>query len=292
MDDLDLEGLRPLTGGWSGQTFSADLGGEQVVVRIYPPGAGRGDDAALIDAALLRLVRGLLPVADVLECRRADQAADRPGLLVTEWLPGVRGDLVLPDLDAAARERLGAHLGGLLADLAGMPMVRGGEFVDVDLTVRPHPPAADGLPAWVDEHRSLFGWSAAELRGLDDLAADAQALLDEVDRVCLVHSDFNPKNLLIDPETLTVTGLLDWEFAHAGLPVTDLGNLLRFDDLPGLGDAVVGAYVDRHGGRPDDVRALGRAADLWALVDLAARAGDNPVADRAAALLRERAGER
>ena len=51
-------------------------------------------------------------------------------------------------------------------------------------------------------------------------------------RCCLVHSDFNPKNLLVDPDTLEVTGLLDWEFAHAGHPYTDLGNLLRFERDP------------------------------------------------------------
>ena len=34
----------------------------------------------------------------------------------------------------------------------------------------------------------------------------AQDLLDTVDRTCLVHSDLNPKNLLVDPDTLEVTG--------------------------------------------------------------------------------------
>ena len=57
-------------------------------------------------------------------------------------------------------------------------------------------------------------------------------LLDGIGRTCLVHSDLNPKNVLVDPGSLEVTGLLDWEFAHAGLPGTDLGNLLRFDRQP------------------------------------------------------------
>ena len=37
--------------------------------------------------------------------------------------------------------------------------------------------------------------------------------------------------------------------------------------------------------------ALARAADLWALVDLASRAGQNPVADRADLLLRSVAAQ-
>jgi tRNA A-37 threonylcarbamoyl transferase component Bud32 len=38
----------------------------------------------------------------------------------------------------------------------------------------------------------------------------------------LVHGDFGPNNLLFDPETLAVTAILDWEWAHPGVPVEDL----------------------------------------------------------------------
>jgi hypothetical protein len=71
-----------------------------------------------------------------------------------------------------------------------------------------------------------------------------------------------------------------------GHPFTDLGNLLRFDRRPSCVDAALGAWCDRRGGLPGEALELARAADLWALVDLAARAGDNPVADRAADHLR------
>ena len=81
------------------------------------------------------------------------------------------------------------------------------------------------------------------------MAAEAQALLDTVAGTCLVHSDLNPKNLLVDPGTLEVTGVVDWEFAHAGHPFTDLGNLLRFDRDPAFADAVLAAYGARRGGR-------------------------------------------
>jgi aminoglycoside phosphotransferase (APT) family kinase protein len=106
-------------------------------------------------------------------------------------------------------------------------------------------------------------------------------MLDEVGRTCLVHSDLNPKNLLVDTTSGVVTGLLDWEFAHSGHPFTDLGNVLRFDRRPAYADAVLRAWCERRGGTPAEARDLARAADLWALVDLAGRRGRNPVADRA-----------
>jgi len=281
---MDVGDLTPLAGGWSGQTFAAEVGGERSVVRIYPP--GRRDDAAPeVDAAVLRLVRGLVPVPDVLEVRRAVGAAGRPGLVVTSYLPGERGDLVLPHFSDADAATLGGRLGHLLADLAGMPTLRGGAFVDGDLTIGDFG-LADDLPAFVAGHAEALAWEPHLLDRLTSVAERAQTLLDEVGRTCLVHSDLNPKNLLINPGTLTVTGLLDWEFAHSGHPFTDLGNLLRFDRRPTFVEAVLGAWCERRGGTPGDALELARAADLWALVDLAARPGENPVADRAAAQLR------
>ncbi|MEE1804617.1 phosphotransferase [Streptomyces sp. JV176] len=41
-------------------------------------------------------------------------------------------------------------------------------------------------------------------------------------RTVLVHADFGPHNLPLDPATLQVTAVVDWEFAHPGDPVEDL----------------------------------------------------------------------
>ncbi|MGH3306769.1 MAG: phosphotransferase family protein, partial [Nocardioides sp.] len=217
---MDPTALTPLEGGWSGETFVAQVAGERSVVRIYAGASHRGENAHDVDAALLRLVRGLVPVPEVLEVRRADPATGLPALLVTSFLPGVRTDLLLPELDDRALAMLGVRLGRILADLAGMPMLRAGPFVDGDLTIGSFGDI-DGLPAFVAGHEAaLSHWSPGDMDGLREVAVDAQALLDTVGRFCLVHSDVNPKNLLVDPDTLEVTGLLDWEFAHAGHPYT------------------------------------------------------------------------
>ncbi|HQR27256.1 MAG TPA: phosphotransferase [Nocardioides sp.] len=289
---MDLASLRPLPGGWSGETFLAEAAGERSVVRIYARPGHRGEQAQEVDAALLRLVRGLVPVPEVLEVRRADPAAGTPALLVTSFLEGSRGDVLLPSLTERDLRRVGGRLGDLLAVLGGIPMLRPGPFVDADLTIGSFGPA-DGLPAWVEEHpQAAAAWSADERAGLAEVALRAQALLDTVDRVCLVHSDFNPKNLLFD-EDLQVTALLDWEFAHAGHPFTDLGNLLRFDRSPGYVEAVLAAYCSRRGGTPAAALDLARAADLWALVDLAAAPLEgNLVRQLAHDLLRAVAGSR
>lgn len=277
---MDLASLSPLSGGWSGETFLADTAGESSVVRIYARPGHRGDAAHEVDAALLRLMLGLVPVAEVLEVRRADAASGLPALLVTSFVEGTRGDELLPTLGPADLALVGERLGGLLADLAGMPMLRSGPFVDGDLTIGSFADV-DGLPEFVEAHvAALRGFEPDDVVGLRVVAEEAQAQLDTVRRFSLVHSDFNPKNLLLDPETLEVTAVLDWEYAHAGHPYADLGNLLRFDRDEAFADAVLAAYTARRGGDPASALALARAADLWALIDLAARAGENPVADR------------
>jgi aminoglycoside phosphotransferase (APT) family kinase protein len=285
---FDLFGLTPLAGGFSGETFLAEAAGERTVVRVYGPRseARRGAAAAEVDAALLRLVRGLLPVPEVLEVRRPDTAAGTPGLLVTSLLPGVRLDLLLAELDADERRQVGAELGTVLGRLAMMPMPRPGLFVDGDLRVQPMP--AGGLVDFVGAHRAgtaLEQWPKEMYHALLRVADRAEDLLDALDRTCLVHSDLNPKNLLVDPDTLVVTGLLDWEFAHAGHPVTDLGNLLRFEREPVFAAAVLDRYREHVVDAPEDVLDLARAADLFALVDLAARTPENPVTERASRLL-------
>ncbi|WP_028642402.1 phosphotransferase family protein [Nocardioides sp. URHA0020] len=261
---MEFASLEPLEGGWSGQTFVADAGGERTVVRIYADGR-RGPVAQEVDAAVLRLVRGLLPVPEVLEVRRADPATGLPALLVTEFLPGVRGDLLLPTLDDDGLRRVGESVGRVVATLGGMPLLDRGVFVDGDLRVEPVEPE---LP-----------------ESLGALRATAEALLDEETRSCLVHGDLDPANLLLDPGTGEVVGVLDWELAHAGHPFADLGSVLRFDRAPAYVDAVLATYAELRGTPPGRALELARAADLHALAGLAPRAGQHPVATRAAGLL-------
>jgi Ser/Thr protein kinase RdoA (MazF antagonist) len=38
----------------------------------------------------------------------------------------------------------------------------------------------------------------------------------------LVHGDFGPNNILLDPITFEVTAVLDWEWARTGDPIVDI----------------------------------------------------------------------
>ena len=277
----------PMDGGFSGETFLVGAAGEQAVLRLYV----RQPDRAVVDAALLQLLRGLVPVPRVLDLRTPQMSAESggPAYLLTDLLPGERLETVLPHADAGLRRRLAHSVADVLARLNGVPFVRPGEFADGTLALGPDPAPADGIVAWVRrhlEHGPLSRWDDADQQALLDVADHADTVLAETGRCCLAHSDFNAKNLLVDPEAGEVTGLVDWEFAHAGTPYTDLGNLLRFERDPALTEPLLERFVDRAPDLPADLLEHARAVDLWALVELASRAGQHAVADRAHDLLR------
>lgn len=263
--------LTPLDGD-SGQVFLAEAAGERSVLRVYARPSPRGAAAHEVDSALLRLVRGLVPVPDVLEVRHA--VGDMPALLVTSYVDGERADRLLPRLSEAERARLGRNVGGVLARLAAMPFLRAGVFVDGDLRIDPFVAEDTDLTRWI-AGRDL-GLAPGEQAGLDEVAEAAQADLDELRRVSLVHGDLAPGNLLVDPGTLDVVALVDWELAHAGTPYADLGSVLRAVDDPGFAGAALSSYAEGLGEDPALARSRASAADLFPLVELAGRRAVDP----------------
>ena len=279
--------LRPLAGGYSGETYVGGAGADRVVVRIY----ARDPARAAVDASLLTLVRGLLPVPEVLELRHP--TADHPAILVTEYVAGTRLDQALaerPDwLDLAT---VGRSVGEALNTLSGIPFLRFAMFTDGDLTLSTEELPSD-LQSYAEELRStgrLSTWPEADWRALSSLVDSAEDLLAEdavsrPARAVLTHSDLNPKNILVDPATSTVSAVLDWEFAHAGSPYADLGNFGRFERDPQLVGALLATLVNTGPGGAAHHLRLGRATDLWALLELAGRPRPGPVPDLATELL-------
>jgi aminoglycoside phosphotransferase (APT) family kinase protein len=135
-----------------------------------------------------------------------------------------------------------------------------------------------GLLAWLD-HCLRDGPGGARLG-----AALTAALFDFVAREghilgsawatqpALTHSDFNGSNILVrrDPAgDWGLSAILDWEFAFAGGPSFDFGNLLR----PPLGDdpffiaAVTAGYRAAGKELPEGWLEASRIADLLSWVD-------------------------
>lgn len=252
--EVMIEGLRRLSGGASRETWSFDAvtaGGRRPLIlqRLRPgvPPSSTGIPIA-VEAALLRVAATHgVPVAEVV----ADDGGAILGSagMVVERLDGetIARKLLRDEEFAVARERLGAQVGAALAQVHQIPRdaVAGLRETDqleqfravLDTLGEPHPAFELGF-RWLEANRP----PSAPLT--------------------VVHGDFRLGNLLVDHDGLRA--VLDWELAHLGDPLEDLGwfcvRAWRFGSpLPAGGiatrEALVAAYE----------AAAGTSVDLDAL---------------------------
>lgn len=79
---------------------------------------------------------------------------------------------------------------------------------------------------WLGEELTNKLWNFARINN---------RLLKNIDVApALVHSDCNGLNILVSEskEHYEVTGIIDWEFACAGPVYVDIGNMLRYENIP------------------------------------------------------------
>jgi aminoglycoside phosphotransferase (APT) family kinase protein len=243
-----VTGLRRLSGGASRETWAFDAGDRPLILQRERSGsrrsAGMATEAALLRAAAAQGV----PVGAVVAT--AADAADSADLgaswMVVERVEGetIARKILRDDEFAAARPRLARQCGEALAgihriDPAGIGGLAGGDQVSqlravLDAAGEPHPAFELGF-RWLEQNRP---------------PAVAPAV---------VHGDFRNGNIIVGPDGLRA--VLDWELAHVGDPLEDLGWLCvrawRFgvrprvggfgtlDDLVGAYEAASGATVDR-----------------------------------------------
>jgi aminoglycoside phosphotransferase (APT) family kinase protein len=203
-----IEGLRRLTGGASRETWSFTADGERLILQRERAGGGRvgggmAGEAALIVAAAAAGV----PVAPLVATGDASSPLGAPFMILghvdAETIPR---KLLRDDDYAEVRPKLASQLGAILAamhridpaaapDLVEPDQVR--QFVELlDVLGEPHPALELGF-RWLDANRPPSGPTA------------------------IVHGDFRTGNLIIDPTG--VRAVVDWELAHLGDPIEDLG---------------------------------------------------------------------
>jgi len=282
-----VTGRERLSGGYRNRNTRLDLNdGESVVLRQYD--ADEASRICDVEAALLKRLRGVAPVPVLVAAEPSGTAAGQPALL-TEFVPGQ--PLAAALAEPGDHAGLGRAAGRALAAIGTVTFARPGFFGDGSL----EPSAADlpgGLPGFVDQCLAAGPapgvLSAAELAGLRALAQAGQPFAAEAAGARqLVHSDFNPKNLLVAPDG-SVAAVLDWEFAFSGSPLHDVGNMLRFEQPPGFADGFAEGFAAGGGDLPPDWREISAALDLFALADLLTRPASHRYFGKAVSAVRAR----
>jgi len=236
--DATVDGLRRLSGGASRETwaFDATHDGERLplVLRRDPAPTSVGPLDRSTEADVLRAAHDAGVRAPSVRFVLGPDDALGAGF-VMDRIDGetVARRILRDDAYAAARPRLARDVGAQAAAIHAVPM-------DALPTLPLLGPAEQ-----LDQYRAVldsFGepHPAFEL-GLRRLARDAPA----VDTPCLVHGDFRNGNFVVGPDGLRA--VLDWELAHLGDPVEDLGWLCVKSWRFGVADQRVGGFGDVDG---------------------------------------------
>jgi aminoglycoside phosphotransferase (APT) family kinase protein len=255
-ESLAVHGVRAISGGASQEiwTFDVDLPDRCVGLilrrtRHWSESGQAGSAGMAAEAALLQVAAGggvPVPIA-VGTLRPGDALGDGYFMHRVEGETSARKILRHPDFEGA-RERLAEDCGALMARIHALP--RG------DLPTLRKGGAAQERSHWLAAHRSNGTARPVFELALRWLAEHEPAPADDV---VLVHGDFRNGNLVVGPEG--VRAVLDWELAHLGDPMEDLGwfcvNSWRFGNvaLPagGLGTrAQLFRGYEAEGGRPVD----------------------------------------
>ncbi|NUP98903.1 MAG: phosphotransferase [Armatimonadetes bacterium] len=252
---------------------------QPVVLRI----SVRDPATTLREARLLARLPATVPVPEVVYAIE-HPTADGWHYAVHGWVEGQR----LADLLPFANERealpLARQLGEILAAVGTVTFEQPG-FLDTELEVAQ--PFDSAVEAYLAELLRLLGSARVTERlggalgsGLQHLVADRRALLEGYREARqLVHADFGPRNLLVRRGAAgwEVAAVLDWEFAHAGCALLDLGILFRYHELlpPGFAAAFAEGCAAAGQPLPDNWLELARLLDLVCLVQLLDAARDD-----------------
>lgn len=230
-----------------------DDGVEPLILRVDPEGGLIDTDRSVEFAVLQGLECSGLPTPVGRWLDAEGSLLGRPSLIMRR-LPGDCDYRVLREPTRPLDDRIGLArtFCVLLADVHAVPwqaLGLGAVLSD------PGPDAARGeLERWARTLRQdqLEAWPEIEY-AIAVLAENAP----RSSRTVLVHADFKPGNILLDSDR--VTALLDWELAHLGDPLEDLGWVTQplragehaiegaweADDLIGHYERTTGTTVDR-----------------------------------------------
>lgn len=213
-------------GGASNLTYLLRTEGGEFVLRRPPFGtkAATAHDMGREFRVLSRL-RPVFPY-----CPEAVACCEDPGILGEPFylMRRVRGvilrrdlptGLELPEPRAAAlcRNLVDVHLQLHRVDPVGAGLADLG---------RPEGYTARQVEGWSRRYRNARTADVPGNEGLmERLAAGMPA---DPGRATVIHNDFKFDNVVLDPETLAITGVLDWEMATIGDPLMDLGCSLAY----------------------------------------------------------------
>jgi len=257
-----------VSGGFANSSFKVELSNidAPVVVRVYI----RDPSAACREASILELVKERVPVPEVLYV--SPEAREPHTYVILRWVRGVPLDQLLAEGAPSDARRAVRATGSVLARLQGFRFARSG-FFGSTLAIRT-PLASDARAIVGVLERCLFKDGGEERLGvaltqrLWRFVTEHEDMLGAVEHhTMLVHGDFGGLNVIVRmaPDAPEVAALIDWEYAHSGTPLVDLGNMLRRPDrdlAPWFEEELIRGYREEGGILPENWKQVSRIVDF------------------------------
>jgi len=235
-----VTGAAKLSGGASQETWTFDIvgpaGNTGAILRRAPTGYGAAPSRAAgleNEAILMRLAFDAgVPSPRVLHVLRPEDDLGTGFIMARVEGETIARKILRDEQFATARPLLARQLGSIAAGIHGLPRTKLPVLREINSTKE---------IAELDREYRSFNWPRPvfelALRWLRDHDPGPS------DEVTLVHGDFRHGNLIIGPDG--VRAVLDWELAHLGDPMEDLGwicvNSWRFGEI----DKPVGGFGSR-----------------------------------------------
>ena len=243
-DEVELTGFEELTDGGYNAVYALTLSdGRRVAMKVAPPPEVKvmryEHDLMRVEADAMRLAAGWgAPVPEVLHhdatCTRVPSE-----LVLMAWRDGKLLKEARPTLSADEQSVVDGQVAGWLHTFHEHTRPTFGLFAA----------GAAQFDRWSDAFIDLYDMVIADGEELgitlplayDDLRAIPRRYADVLDLVttpCFVHWDLWDQNVFVDPQSLRVTGLIDFERALWADPLMEVNFAIKGDDP---------AYVEAYG---------------------------------------------
>ena len=265
--------VRPFTAGLRNANFRIQLDspGQCVVLRIYE----HHPSLCRKEMDLLNLVSPTVPVPEVIH-EEPDGWNDMPPFVLFRYVDGITFHELKRGGDAGAISQAAFSVGRTLALIHRIAFPKPGWLGPGPRVGSPLLEGPDPAPRFVAsclESENLERRMHADLR--DSTAAMVWSYAPQLagldNEKQLAHGDFGKSNLVVQRAAgaWTVAAVLDWEFAIAGSPLTDVGHFLRYErnSRPLLEPHFSDGYLEAGGLLQPAWRRLARIVDLIALCE-------------------------
>lgn len=254
------------------------------ILRLYV----RDPSACALEWQLYHMLRESVPMPEM-HCavfERSPQGA--PPFALLSYAEGV------PLADYLAHssnspEPLAIEIGSILATISKRRFQCAGFFNTDLIFTYPFTDVVDGYLTHLAE--TLFHGETGRKLGFEwvrqiwGLYEGSASLLDMIrESAELVHADFGLWNIIVkeDHKGAHVSAVLDWEFAHSGTCLLDVGHLLRYKNLlpDRFESSFISGFTDSGGSLPNGWRRIAALLDLMCLCDMMNSRNPQPAWDR------------